>query len=690
MANISLLPNRTAETEERTRLTGWSVGVLRAILLLLSAGFVIAYIVVACLRMGYPYELEWIEGGIVDHIRWILSGRGIYVEPSLEFVPNYYTPLYLYLGAGLCKVMGVGFLPLRLISFVSSLGCFWMIGRLVRRETGSWTWAIVSAGLFAASYRMTGAWMDIARIDSLFLFLALAAAYLVNVRRDTTGLIVAGLLMALSFLTKQSALVIAGPLMLFTLLANQGWSRVAFAGTFVGLVAGTTLLFDAFTDGLYSRYILGLPNQHRYIQAVWVTFWTQDIGRNLAVAATMAFLAVSLGGRRHGGRDRLFYAMLLAGMMGTAWLSRLHEGGYDNVLMPAAAVLAIGFGLGAGRLQSALQGASVADVVHACNGPDLRKALLGAMYLAGIWQFVLLAYLPDRQVPRKADRRAGDAMIDTLTKLDGDVLMLEHGFLHTLAGRDTFHAQAGALWAVVQGTDKKMTDDLLDGFRRAIRDRRYDVLVLDELPDGGTGCVREFAVTHGLDARQVKGPSFLELLRRDIEDHYERIGSLFQRSDVHWPVTGVPVRPNQVYVRKDKAAGLSLPGWPVTPVVSGRAAGNKPVPAPYPARGTAGCATAAAPVHFRSETSDVSLCCAYYQASRTPQVVVGQCAWPVGKETDYAIVAADRIAGRADSAGDPLRNQRLRQAHGSRRHAEAHGGRRPAAGGGPVRPDGDR
>jgi hypothetical protein len=565
MADSELLPDRAVEERTQVGLAGGSAGVLKAILLSLSVVSVVMYIVLACLRIGYPYELEWIEGGMVDQVRWILSGRGLYVPPSLEFVPNYYTPLYLYLTAGLCKVMGVGFLPLRLISFVSSLGCFWMIGSMVRRETGSWTWAIASTGLFAASYRATGAWMDIARIDSLFLLLALAAAYLVRVRRDTPGLIAAGLLMGLSFLTKQSALIIAGPLMLFTLLANKGWSRLAFAATFVGLVVGTTVLFDAFTDGWYSRYVFGLPNQHPYVEAVWASFWLRDIGDNLVVAATMSFFAVILGPRVHRGRDGHFYGMLLAGMMGAAWLSRLHLGGYDNVLMPAAAVLAIGFGLGAERLLSALQGTSIADAVRGGDRPGFHGVLLGTTYLAGIWQFALLAYSPGQQVPSQADRRSGDAMITALAKLDGDVLMPEHGFLHTLAGRNTYHAQSGALAAVLQGTDRRMTDDLLDAFRRAIRARRYDVLVLDELRCGIPGFGQEFARTHGLEAGQMKAPSFLELFRPDIEDNYQCIGSLFQRDDVFWPVTGLPLRPGQVYVRKDKAAGLSLADSPPAP-----------------------------------------------------------------------------------------------------------------------------
>ncbi len=554
MTCADLLPCRAEDELPRAASAGRVAGGLRWLLLFMATAYILTYIVLACLRMGYPYELEWIEGCMVDHIRWILSGRGIYVEPTLEFVPNYYTPLYLYLGAGLSKVMGVGFLPLRLISFVSSLGCFWVIGRFVRRETGTWTWAVLSAGLFAACYRATGAWFDIARIDSLFLLLALASVYLVRFHRDGRWLMLAGLLMGLSFLTKQSALVIAAPLAVWTLLANRGWGRWAFPATFAALVLGTTWLFDAATAGRYSHYVFGLPNRHPYVKIVWLTFWWQDIGKNLPVAMTVMILAAALARRIWPGRDIAFFAALLAGMIGTSWLSRLHEGGYENVLMPAAAVLAIGFAVAASGLLSGFDKAAAGGAVPAGYVLPVRRALLAGLYLAGVWQFVLLGYLPNQQVPTHRDRRAGDAMIRRLAGLPGDVLMLDHGFLHTFTGVNTFHAQAGALWAMVQGTDGRLTDELVDAFRQAVRTRRYDVLVLEEMREGKPEGVTEFARKHHLQLGPLSGPSFLELFRRDIDENYRCLGPMFDRDDVFWPVTGFACRPGLVYVRRDKVS----------------------------------------------------------------------------------------------------------------------------------------
>jgi 4-amino-4-deoxy-L-arabinose transferase-like glycosyltransferase len=61
---------------------------------------------------------------MVDHVLRVLSGQKLYVQPSLEFVPFIYPPLFVYLSAMVSMVTGVGFEPLRLVSFVSSLAVF--------------------------------------------------------------------------------------------------------------------------------------------------------------------------------------------------------------------------------------------------------------------------------------------------------------------------------------------------------------------------------------------------------------------------------------------------------------------------------------------------------------------------------------------------------------------------------------
>ena len=91
----------------------------------------------ALFRIGFPYELEWLEGWTVDSTRRVLEGKSLFPEPSVEFVPYIYTPLYTYAAAGLAKIVGIGFLAPRLLSVLCAVGCLVLTYVLVRRETSS-------------------------------------------------------------------------------------------------------------------------------------------------------------------------------------------------------------------------------------------------------------------------------------------------------------------------------------------------------------------------------------------------------------------------------------------------------------------------------------------------------------------------------------------------------------------------
>lgn len=514
-------------------------------MVLFAIAYIVEYIVLAGMRMPYPYELEWMEGGMVDHMRWILSGKPLYVEPSLTFIPNIYGPLYPYLGAAMCKIMGIGFFAPRLLSFVSSLGCLALVGMFVGRQTGSWIWALSSTAILAASYRVTGAWMDIARVDSLALVLALSSLYVLRFRWDTKSIAIAGLVMGLSFLAKQSALFIAAPLVLYTLVMYTGWRRYTFAVVFLGFVGLTTVLFDAATDGWYTYYLFHLPSTHHFLQIMWFGFWWMDIGKNLAVALAMTIFALLLG---KGRKDVLFYGMAIAGLLGSSWVSRLHVGGYDNVLLPAAAAMAMGFGLGAAALQSA-----IGSEAEPSAGPQRDQGRGGmavaALYLVATWQLLILAYPPKLQVPSNLDRRSGDAMIQKLATLDADINMMEHGFLATLAGSDTFHAHGSAIWDVLQ-TDDEISRKLRNELREAIVARKFQVLVRDETRREELSYWKEMARRGGGDHTEWERDTLLDLCMEQIEANYTCIGHAYTRDGAGWPVTGVALRPGCIYVPK--------------------------------------------------------------------------------------------------------------------------------------------
>ena len=119
----------------------------------------------------------------------ILAGQPLYPAPTAGYVPDGYPPLYFAVSAAAASVLGVSYLPLRLVSLVSSLVCFAVLGRLVQRETGSAAAGTAAAGVFAAVYFATHTWFDVGRVDSLFLALSIGGLYAARWMSRTRGAI---------------------------------------------------------------------------------------------------------------------------------------------------------------------------------------------------------------------------------------------------------------------------------------------------------------------------------------------------------------------------------------------------------------------------------------------------------------------------------------------------------------------
>jgi 4-amino-4-deoxy-L-arabinose transferase-like glycosyltransferase len=471
-----------------------------------AAMYLLLYLVLAILRIPYPFELEWMEGGAVDHVRRILAGQPLYVQPSLEFVPYIYTPLYFYLSAALAKVIGVGFLPLRLLSLLASLGCFGTIYLLVRRESSS-PWAgLLAAGLFAATYRAGGAWLDIARVDSLFLLLLLLTIYTLRFSASWRSAVLAGLLLFLSFFTKQTALLVALPLLLYSILAHRR-RALPFIATFLVLAAGSTVALDALHQGWYVYYLFVLPQQHPWLPEALFTFWAQDLLLTLPLAGLVSLFYLWQRLRQRPDPQRTFYFLVAVGLVAASWFSRLHVGGYDNVLLPAYAASAILAGLGVHRLRSDL-GAS-------------RTLLQIGFHLACLAQMALLIYNPAAQVPTPQDRAAGESFLQAVEEIPGEVWVPFHGYLPTLAGKES-HAQWYAVADVLRGAAGPIRTQLSEEIQQALRDRRFAAIFVD----------------------------IADWFPEQLGKYYEQGPAVFANEAVFWPVTGPRIRPEYLYLPK--------------------------------------------------------------------------------------------------------------------------------------------
>ena len=470
------LPDGAAPTAPSAPRERWAT-VLRASLGAVAAVAIGAYVVVALVRLRSPAELEWIEGGMVDQVRRALDGQPLYGPPTLQSVPFLYTPLFTLVGAGVSWAIGVGPEPLRAISIVSSLVAFWATARLVVVETRDRWAGLVAAGVLAASYVVCGAWFDVARVDSLMLALVVLGALRIRTATTDAAAVAGGALLVLAVLAKQDALLPAVAVQLWLVVVDRRRGAIAAGTTAVGLVA-TGLALQLSTAGWAWFYLVDVPRSHELVSGSVLGFFTGDLRPYLWTAAAGAVVMASvrygwgrdredrdLPGRR-GGRPEPsttvrwgFVAAYGASMVLCGWLGRIHSGGWDNVLMPAIAAIALLAGLVAASTRRLAPGLAAVCV-----------ALL-------LVQFWAIRWAPWDQVPSASDERAAVATVAALRELPGPVYLPAHPWWLVAAGREP-GAQSAALADVLRGPSderRRLTREL----DRAFEEQRFASVVVD-------------------------------------------------------------------------------------------------------------------------------------------------------------------------------------------------------------------
>jgi len=455
-----------------------------AVVCVAMAASIAVYLWVALHRIGYHFELDWMEGGSVELAARVADGHSLYATPSLAFVGWAYTPLYYWVAAAVAKLTGLGFLPLRLVSITASLASMATLAWIVTRETGDRVAGLVAAGLFAATFKISGAWFDIGRVDSLFVALTLLAVAVGRWARGVRGGLALGLLAFLAFFTKQTALLALLPALLYLAVTRRRVGIPALL-TVLALVLASTLVLNASSDGWYGYYVFSELVHQPVAYQLWVGFWVNDILHQqwplviliAAGGATLVWRARALPALRS---PPVYYAFAAAGLLGSAWVSRLHSGGYLNVLIPAYAAVALLAGLTYGALVRGRHGA-------------IARPLLAVVLLV---QLGLLAYPIGAQIPTAADRATGAELIARLRALPGRVIVLRHPWYATLAGK-TASAQEEAIADVLRSSDARGSRALRASLRRALDAEDIQAVVLDYGSDAslfGTELTRDFRV----------------------------------------------------------------------------------------------------------------------------------------------------------------------------------------------------
>ena len=470
------------------------VRALRAILGAAAAAAILVYLGIALIHLRYPHEIEWIEGGMVDEIARLTRGEKLYVEPTVDYVPFIYAPLWFHVAALFSKVFGVGFFAARLVSVVSSMAAMALIAAFIHRETKDRIAALAGAGLYAATYPIAASFYDLARVDSLFVALLLGGLYVLRFRDSHVATIAAAALFALAFFTKQSAPIAIAPIALHLIWADRR-RGLLFSAACGAMMGGGVLAYNIASDGWFWHFCFVVPSAHTIMNRAFFNFWA-ELGMLLGFAYIFAACYVVLQKRSDAKR---FYLFAAAGMLGAALAGHVHRGAWSNVLSPAYAVLAVLFGLGLHAL-----------LVHAASLVRAATARAGAVapvaLSLAVAQLAVRAYDPRRFLASAAHAEAWRALIAEVQSIPGDVFVSAHGFVGPRAGKRA-HAHQMAISDELRSMPSSPTAKALRlRIARAIEQRQFAALVLDNVWLPGTLIHPRYEKTRDIPMRTSLGP----------------------------------------------------------------------------------------------------------------------------------------------------------------------------------------
>ena len=452
---------------------------LELLLAILALGYIIEFLVLGSIRLSFPYELEWIEGAKIDEMVRIFEGHSIYGPPTINFIPLSYTPLFFYLSAGLMRLLNVGYVAPRLISIISTSGSFILLYVIVRKETDRHLVGIIAAGLFAACFQFTGTWMDLVKVDSLFLFLVLAGFFLGLEPYCWWKSITSGILFAAAFYTKQVAFPIFLVLAPISLILTKGKTWLQwFTTCIVGMIVFGVL--EKTSDGWFSYYCIRSILLHSVDSACW-DFWKYLLPKmwpSILIALIYLLIIVLETMRLRNQMSRIHWQYLgfAAALIAGSWINTLKIWSYKNTYLPACMSLALLSGLGlyiTGNVR-----------IRPGRSYSYFLPLVSGIIILLFTQFFLLLYNPIELIPTPRERKTAQAILERLHDLPGEVLVFNHGFVNYLAGK-TSYLHVSALGDMLIGKPAPGSDTfwrraeasgLLD---KALSEQRFDWVVID-------------------------------------------------------------------------------------------------------------------------------------------------------------------------------------------------------------------
>lgn len=357
-------------------------------------------------RAPFPLNLETMELLKLQHVKRLLAGLPLYVEPSAEFIPLVYNPLYYYVAIPFTWLFGLDLLALRAASIVAAGGAYGLIYLAVRHTTRSVWWGVMAVGLAAAAFRVMDTYLDNAAPDAWALFAILLGCYLISLQRGRWVNLLGVVALCAAFWFKQYAdLFTVGAVLYLTW--QEGWRR-AWPYWLTALILGPLLYVLMPVQWLgpaFHYYTWQIPKQWTEFSLngtlLRVVKFIMKHYLWLALFSGSAFLWQLWRNRR---KLSIWYFMLPIALASGPYVA-LDPGNNNNVFIPLGAWLII------------------TGVIGLCELVAILPALAywEAPVFALLTSFALLLYQPLTILKPQTVPAVYHDLIETLAALDGPV-----------------------------------------------------------------------------------------------------------------------------------------------------------------------------------------------------------------------------------------------------------------------------
>ncbi len=290
-------------------------------------------------HLRFPFTLTVMEDIILQHFQRAVSGQPIYTQPSLAYTALAYNPLFYFLAIPFSWVFGVNLMTLRIVAITGTIGVGVVLFIVTRRRTNSFWWGFISAGAFAAAYRVMDAYLDSTHSDSWMVFLALAGSLVIDRSRSRRGNLLGIILLVCSFWMKQHGAFFAlGGVLYLTMKDGPMrsipyWLMAILFGPAVYLFLGPSLFgsyFHYFTYTIPASWTeVTVRMFPRYVGFLYLFYGT---------LASFALWNIMRDWKLHQKVFDVWRIQLVAAML-TAVLGCLDPGSSDNIFIPIGVFL---------------------------------------------------------------------------------------------------------------------------------------------------------------------------------------------------------------------------------------------------------------------------------------------------------------------------------------------------------------